>query len=432
MTTRVEIKNFKTMKDVTFEWEGYATLLGSNFIGKSGVPEAIDAALNNRSGTDFIRWGEKYCEVRIIREGLDILWHKEPGNNFYLINGETYDKINNDLPTEIKKAGFGPLVVSGESLDLNYSKQFTPLFLVDAKKKGYVTDLLASMYKIDTVYKADGLCKKDLRNAVSKLKVRSADKMISEENFDKLSKFPSIKSRTKELYKTKKYLQGEYEAISEGVGLLRRLAETSQACRKLKPVTLLGDTDPSSMSDIQAEIEKLGSWFSELKSAENKVTTLGEVESVPDTSIDSSDLADLSSEIKAMSRLRSNFVSLATTVKSLEPSSGLSDISSEDIQSLSDDCSKMASMLSKSESCERVIESLESVSSMGDTNQPDIGFEELDKMSSLLKKFNTKAIEVKSAKEELVEIDTKIEEVESQLSEFDSCPVCGGEIHGDH
>jgi len=133
-----------------------------------------------------------------------------------------------------------------------------------------------------------------------------------------------------------------------------------------------------------------------------------------------------------MSRLRSDFVSLATTVKSLEPSSGLSDISSEGIQSLSDDCSEMASMLSKSESCERMIESLESVSSIGDTNQPDLGFEELDKMSSLLKKFNTKAVEVKSTKEELVTIDTEIEEIESQLSEFDSCPVCGGEIHGDH
>ena len=67
------------------EFEGFATIVGKNFIGKSATLRAINAALTNRSGTDFIRWGEKVCEVRIITRDYDILWHKESGNNYYKI-----------------------------------------------------------------------------------------------------------------------------------------------------------------------------------------------------------------------------------------------------------------------------------------------------------------------------------------------------------
>ena len=120
----VEITNYQSISYLKFEIEGFTTLIGRNYSGKSATLRAINSALTNQQGTDFIKWGEQFCEVKIKMPGLFILWHKEDGNNFYKINNKKYTKIGrSDPPSEIIEAGFKPIVIGSNKINLNYSVQ---------------------------------------------------------------------------------------------------------------------------------------------------------------------------------------------------------------------------------------------------------------------------------------------------------------------
>lgn len=172
----VDITNFQSIKNASFKFEGFTTIIGRNFIGKSAVLRAINAALTNQQGTDFIRWGEKYCEVKIKTKDIDILWHKEDNNNFYKINNEdVYDKVGNQPPPKpVIDSGFGILSVGKEKINLFYARQFMPLFLID-RLDAKSADLLISIYGLDKLYKAIDLCAKDQRENSNLLKLRKID-----------------------------------------------------------------------------------------------------------------------------------------------------------------------------------------------------------------------------------------------------------------
>ena len=181
MAYQVEIFNFKTIKHSVFSFSGYTMLQGKNFIGKSAVLMAIRAALRNEGGDDFIRYGEKFAEVRISEDDKwSIVWHKEAGNNYYRIqNGEKVVNLEKagkiGVPQEISELGFGPLNISKEKVLLWYVEQLKVLFLVDRNPEDFTTDLIASVVKIDAVYLASDKAKKKLANAKSTVKVRRSD-----------------------------------------------------------------------------------------------------------------------------------------------------------------------------------------------------------------------------------------------------------------
>jgi len=434
MATFVEIKNYKTIRSMSFEFEGYATVLGKNFIGKSAVVEAIDAALNNKTGTDFITWGEKYCEVHIRREGLDLLWHKEKGNNFYLINGETYEKISSELPQPIIDAGFGDITVSGEKINLNYAKQFQPLFLVHEKKKGYVTDLLAAIYGIDTVYKADGLCKKDLKKTSSLLKLRAGDKILAEEELARLGAFPSIEKKTKELSTKKSELIGKRDLIRD----LERFREEVVRCSKnilaLRPVTGIVDPEPVGVEGLISDIKSLEIWAKSLKETKTQIISLRDVSDVTDADQSEGSVRSLLSEVDKMDgfyKILSKATSEETNAKSVLD---IKDISStESIEALHSDLQKMESLmidLDMAQDALQELEPLEAIPSVSGIESLDFG--EVEKLERLYAEFLDAARSTKKLKGDILSLEGEMSSIQEELDGFDKCPTCGGDFHGNH
>jgi len=54
---RVEITNYESIDHAVIEIDGFTTVVGPNYSGKSAAMRAINAALVNQQGTEFIRWG---------------------------------------------------------------------------------------------------------------------------------------------------------------------------------------------------------------------------------------------------------------------------------------------------------------------------------------------------------------------------------------
>ena len=75
---KVKINNYQIIKEAELEFKpGVTVIIGSSNNGKSSVIRAIESAINNKGGSDFINYDAESCEVTIEDLGQKIIWSKE-------------------------------------------------------------------------------------------------------------------------------------------------------------------------------------------------------------------------------------------------------------------------------------------------------------------------------------------------------------------
>jgi DNA repair ATPase RecN len=264
----VEITNYQSIAHAKLVIDGFTTLVGKNSLGKSAVLRAINAALTNQQGTDFIKWGEKFCEVRIKSGDTQILWHKEEGNNFYKINDDPpYTKIGRDEPpSEVMEAGFKLIKAGDQKINLNYSTQFNPLFLVD-KLDSKGADLLTSVYGLDRLYKAIDLCNKAQRETADELRMREKDLSLVDKDLERFKDFEEVKAAAENLKVIKRELEDSERSLYELQQKWQRIQDCLAACKRLQDIKNVilpkkehiasSIADFQKLSQLQASIEKL-------------------------------------------------------------------------------------------------------------------------------------------------------------------------------
>jgi AAA15 family ATPase/GTPase len=271
----VEITNFKSLKNIKFEFDGFTTIVGRNFIGKSNVLQAINAAYTNQSGSDFISWGENFCEVHIITEGLDLLWHKEEGNNFYVINKKTYKKIGKeDIPKELKDLGYGYIKLDEDSkLNLMFSRQFDDLFLVN-KKDSKTLDLLTAVYGLDRLYKSIELCNKDQNNNAGMLRIRKKDVELLEKDMVRFDGFDKVLEKREALKTEKLNLESEDMSILELKRLLEFHFELSASVKQLEGIETVSIPDIAEVADLSVDLENITELHDVYQNTSTQLTNL--------------------------------------------------------------------------------------------------------------------------------------------------------------
>jgi hypothetical protein len=184
---RVEISNFQSMVREVIEIDGFSTVVGRSNIGKSAMVRAIKAALTGAPADSYVRHqdgcskvtkGAKsckcYCSVRIIGDGVDLLWEKGDTVNRYVYNGVEHTVVGRGTP-EFLGSEFGLVSLgSGDKTLLQVSDQFTPLFLLD-KSGTVVADVLSDVAKLDQINVAARMAEKDRKEAASTRKIREKD-----------------------------------------------------------------------------------------------------------------------------------------------------------------------------------------------------------------------------------------------------------------
>jgi len=241
---KIEITNYESIGHVDLVVEGFTTIIGRNGLGKSAVLRAVNAALTNQPGTQCIKWGEKFCEVHIVSDTMDILWHKEEGNNHYVINGVKYEKIGKEPPPKVlKEAGYGILRVGqDDKINLAYANQFHPLFLVD-KQDSKGVDLITTVYGLDRLYKASDLCSKEQKANADTLKMREKDLQLLEEDLKKLEGLDPAREAIKALEIEKKRIEIEENKLVALREKRQKLVELHTAYKKLSTVSTVSVPD---------------------------------------------------------------------------------------------------------------------------------------------------------------------------------------------
>ena len=381
----IEITNYESIGYMKFSFDGFCTITGRNFIGKSALLRAINAALTNQKGDSFIKWGESFCEVHIKTDNMDLLWHKEASNNFYEINGNKISKVGKDgQPKEIAECGFG--LISEEDVNLHYCEQYSPLFLVD-KRDSKAADLLISMYGLDKFYKALEFCNKDQRKNSDILKTRKEDLAISKRDFERFSGFEEILNEKANILNKKEEILTQEVLIS-----------------KLKTIS-------ESILNVDKEINRL---------------SLVEDLSIPT----GNNIAESISELNKIINLRSQTATAAQDLKRLEP---FKDIvipteTSSDLEEKIRELEKIKDIYRRYALLEKEVSQIElNIKDIIIPKVPIIDFDTIEVLKAKYREMQTHTKEGGELKLSLANVVKDLSEVEKELESFDACPVCGSD-----
>ena len=439
MAFEVEIFNYKTIKHVKFTIEGYTLLVGRNFIGKSAAIHAIVAALRNAEGDGFIRHGEKYCEVRISSGENSIIWHKEKGNNFYVIQyeGKLYDPKKTgrgEVPQPIIDMGFGPLTVANEKAYLWYARQFETLFLINRPRQNFTTDLIASITGLDTIYKAADMAKKDLSAARSTCKLRISDLKDVREEVKKYRALEDYEANEQGMLDQ----IAEYENLQSLLEILERVdleyRESAFLIQKYVPVQKLPKVDPGEVEFLFKELSQLEALYREIVSSTSLVERYTPILSLPMKVSPMTLLQDplnLISEIDRIEALEEEYESAMDQLRGAKKGEGLLDLK-EEVSSMEE---SMASLIQVSSLHKDFVESSSNYNKVNEISSelksvtlPEEGIQALQEVTFLEESVQVATKEYKEIAESLSTINKAIVEVDKLLGEFKSCPLCGGDL----
>lgn len=438
MAFEVEIFNYKTIKHVKYTIDGYTLLIGKNFIGKSAAIQAIVAAFKNAEGEGFIRRGEKFCEVRIHHNGDSVIWHKEKGNNFYVINyqGKLYDLKKSlgrgEVPQPVISMGFGPLLISGEKAYLWYAKQFETLFLVDKPRQNFTTDLIASVADLDAIYKATDMVKKELSAKKSDLKLRATD-------------LKDAREQAKEYSALDQYESGEaaIQALVDSIGLLGREIESLGSierefeqglavAQKLSPASSLEVLSTTSLDSLYLEINtlyRIHKEFLEASAQEAKYLPISEIKEDLNGLVPP--LESAFKEISKVSSLEAEFVSAEKALSRLGGSEKVEDLQSP-LSTLQDAMGSFAQVSALEKEYRESLASFTRYStiekSLETLSLPEAEAKELSVVSSILTEYEGALQEFHLAQAEFKRISLELHQAQRELDEFKECPLCGGNL----
>lgn len=379
----VEITNYESITHTKLVIDGFTTLIGRNYLGKSAVLRAINAALTNKDGTDFISWGQSFCEVHLKFQDLDILWHKEDGNNFYKINGKEYTKIGRGTPPqEILDAGFRPIAVGDEKINLNYAVQFFPLFLVN-KRDSKSADILTSVYGLDRIYKAIDLCNKDQRTNSDLLRIREKDLKIVEDGLRKFQAFPEVASKIPGIKVRKKELEVQETEIKKITGWVMSMRDLAIQTKRLKGIT-------------------------EVKIPESEVISEG------------------ISEYITLTRYYNGVAQLSTFIKKVEPIHSVV-IPEDQVIKIKELFAEYQKLIIWNTSYNKLSGEINRLKKVEDVVIPShsIDADDIPRLESFRDKLGMYATEYKTCEQSIINLKTEIEGLTKELDSFDICPLCG-------
>jgi Tfp pilus assembly protein PilN len=134
--------NFQIWPDFDLEISGLTVIVGPSNKGKSALFRALKGLMRNELSAAYVRNGQKSpLELTTkIDNHLVTAIRTRDDSSVYRIDGERFAKLNQAIPDDIKKLGFGEIQVGEFSVDPIFATQNEPQFLLD--KKAYGPSLL--------------------------------------------------------------------------------------------------------------------------------------------------------------------------------------------------------------------------------------------------------------------------------------------------
>lgn len=425
--TEVKIKNFQSIADADFKIEGFTVIVGKNNIGKSAVIRAIDAALTNQSGKDFIQVGKTKTSVEIKNKDIDIIWNKKETTSSYTVNGQTYTKLNRAVPQPIIDAGFDKMEIGDKKVCPLIAPQFKPLFLVN-ETGPVVTEILASFYNIDTLSDADDSCQKDLKSQKSLLKLRESDLSDVVLKLEKYKDFEALKSAVEALVSKEKRqveLNAEIKTILEYETRIKQLSDSIKALKSIETINLPDN------KILKAGLEDV-LWIKEKEQTiRDSATKLKSLQSIGGVNIPKNEGIEKSlSDIIWLKDREQKIQDLIQTVNALKNIDKVS-LPETDLEGLIQTCNQIKSWETSIEVLNRKIEKQGQILSIDISGlrekqeQIEIWISDFSRMVGLESEFSAQVVRTKATRDELKTVTDELNGLEKEKADIKICVTCG-------
>jgi len=383
----VKIKNFQSIGNISFDVDGFTVIVGKNNLGKSAIIRAIDAALTNRTGSEFVRWGKTKAEVSLKKDALDVSWVKGDSAT-YKVNGQSFSKLNRAIPQPILDAGIKKIEMGDQKLNPLIAHQFEELFLLD-EPGSVITDVLSVIYNLHILSDANDLCLKDLKSKKSLLKVRESDRSGLQEQLDKYKDLDSIKVEMKaiqELDRKSKELSAEILLLDRCINEVQRLNGEVKRLQKISQVVI------PSPDQIEKDLMEY-TWFSQ--AVESLRSILGLVRKLDTAS-------------KAMVPEYATAQELIGQLSEVTEYKYLLDVTEEVVEGLKNVTSNLKSVESLSSTLPTLEEKIKDVADF----------------SALAEGFISSARSVKALQLDIENGSKELNKFQEEYSQFKTCPLC--------
>jgi len=433
---KVKIKDFQSVADTEFEIDGFTVIVGKNNRGKSAIVRAIDSALSNRLGNNFIRWGKLQTEVNLVKDDLDISWVKGETAS-YNINKKPYTSLNRAVPKPITDAGFKKFEIADEKLNPLIAHQFEELFLIN-RSGPFVTEALSTLYDLNDINDADALCQKKLKASKNLLKTRLIDAESLTEKIKKFNGIDEIKHQWKGIKNLNEKSIILKKDISEIEQFIINVESKTTLVNKLKKVINLKISDIKNLENLIIEYN----WIKDIQHKfEASTETVQKLQKVSELKIP--ELEKLSQSINDFDWLNETieiFHKALQTVQSLKEIPLLKIPDTQKLNTLIHENSIIDSLLQKFKetvlSCDRCKTVLFEFQKLDEISEKIKNIEnQVEAVSYLLKIEENFSIEIRTFKElknSYEKAEKDLITIQTELNSFKVCPLCNTPLTVEH
>jgi len=230
--TRVRIRDFQSIEDLSIDVAGFTCVTGPTNIGKSAMVRAMSSALLNKSVVGLVRKGKKFCTVEV--DGLK--WEKGERVGRYWVPGEQ-DENGNPKPrdgigqgqTEVTELmGYRAVKVGDKYITPWLAVQFNPVFLMDDSGPA-VTDFISDIAHLKVLQDAIVHCTRNRQRLLTSLKEKEEELGRLEAKDQALSGLDNLLRAERDLVAQAESLEDCGRAIARLKELIARTEEEQRA-----------------------------------------------------------------------------------------------------------------------------------------------------------------------------------------------------------
>lgn len=436
---KVAITGFQSIESISFSIDGFTALVGRSNIGKSAIVRAIQAALTNALGTDFVRHGEFcsrrtrgtkkckcQCSVHLETDGLDLLWEKGDEINQYTFNGEVYSSMDRGFP-EFLVQDFDLVKVGDKKQLIQVAVQSEPIFLLN-QPGTVVADVLADVAKLDEINLAMSDAEKDRKEANSILKVRERDVLdltVALGLYEGLDEPVQQVKTTRQLFDAMESLCRQQTELNE---FHERLRELGQGIRFLQPMEAIEIPDVEPVGASEKGLAVLLRYEEEFEAKTLEVAFLEPVEPLaePDASPLETSEAVIGQLIEWLS-LAADLKAALIEMREVEATKELSDPPQG-----ADEIVRITGFEGQYQVLSAEVEELESVELTSDPEEPVQDIHGLLSIAGFSEQHIALTDSISTLETTLSEVEVQEAAVLEEWRDLGMCPTCSQTITEDH
>lgn len=436
----VKIQGFQSIEKVNFTIGGFTVLVGRSNIGKSAIVRAVQAALTNALGTDFVRHGDHcsrrirgtkkcrcQCSVHIQTEGMDLLWEKGDEVNRYTYNGEVYSKVGQGIPDFLTK-DFSLVKVGDRKQLVQVAEQFEPIFLLN-QSGTVVADVLSDVAKLDDINAAMTEVERDRREAVSTLKVREKDVQELQTSLCLYEGSEEPIARAKRVGKVFDSIQEKMRAKAQVEQFHAKLQKLVHGIRALQPIDAVNIPDSEPVETSEKGLEVILEYEAHLAEKTAAVANLEPVEGIFEPETETLEaVGETLTQIEDWLAEITIFKAIFSGWKEVEKTTEPSEIPLQEIHALL----QLTTFANQYEMLMAATEELEVVEL---TEGPDESIQEIDgllALASFTEKHQELSTVVTRLTEDLIKMEGQEATVLGEWSDLGLCPTCSQSLSEGH